>query len=123
MEVYYGGQWGTVCDDSWDLNDATVVCRMLGFSGALAAPGQAQFGQGSGPILLDNVECSGSEVALLFCPANPIGRHNCVHAEDASVVCVQGTESKTMMLFHHVHSYLVTNLSDIHPKQNEEGVK
>ena len=47
----------------------------------------AAYGQGTGPIWLDNVQCSGTEARLVDCPANAIGSHNCIHFEDASVRC------------------------------------
>ncbi|XP_031649178.1 deleted in malignant brain tumors 1 protein-like [Oncorhynchus kisutch] len=88
VEVYYAGQWGTVCDDDWDVSDADVVCRQLSCGWAMDAPGQAWFGMGVGiPILLDNIACVGTEGTLFDCPSEAIGQHNCMHPEDASVVC------------------------------------
>ncbi|KAM9346054.1 uncharacterized protein ABDE67_012667 [Symphorus nematophorus] len=84
---YFNGAWGTVCDDSWDLNDAKVVCRQLGCGAALSAPQSAHFGEGTGKIWLDDVTCSGSERALTKCQHRRFGTHNCNHGEDAGVVC------------------------------------
>ena len=87
VEVYYNDSWGTVCDDSWNMNDAAVVCRELGFPGAILSPCCAAFGQGTGTIWLDDVGCTGSETRLSSCSHRGWGRHNCGHGDDAGVFC------------------------------------
>uniref|UniRef100_S4RE54 SRCR domain-containing protein n=1 Tax=Petromyzon marinus TaxID=7757 RepID=S4RE54_PETMA len=89
VEVQYRGTWGTVCDDFWELQDAEVVCRQLSCGSAVSAPGNAQYGAGSGQIWMDNVQCSGSESQLSQCRQNGWGAHDCSHVEDASVICSQ----------------------------------
>ncbi|NXW93415.1 NETR protein, partial [Alopecoenas beccarii] len=87
VEVYHDGKWGTICDDQWDDRDAEVVCRQLGLSGNPKALSWAHYGQGSGPILLDEVECSGNELSLDQCKKSDWGQQNCDHIEDAGVSC------------------------------------
>ncbi|CAK7302014.1 Scavenger receptor cysteine-rich domain-containing protein SCART1 [Vulpes lagopus] len=87
VELWHAGSWGTVCDDSWDLADAEVVCRQLGCGPAVDAPTGATFGPGSGPVWLDEVGCRGSEASLWSCPAEPWGLGDCGHKEDAGVRC------------------------------------
>uniref|UniRef100_A0A4W5P7N8 SRCR domain-containing protein n=1 Tax=Hucho hucho TaxID=62062 RepID=A0A4W5P7N8_9TELE len=87
VEIYYSGQWGTVCDD-WDMNDDSVVMRgQLGCGSAVGAPLGAHSGQGSEPTWLDNVKCSGSESYLSECSHRSSGVEDCNHREDACVFC------------------------------------
>jgi len=88
--VLYNGVWGTVCHDLWDINDAQVICRQLGFVGALQATFIGSFGQGTGTIWLDNVQCRGNETRIENCPNSGWGEHDCRHYEDAGVDCQIG---------------------------------
>ncbi|XP_033630594.1 uncharacterized protein LOC117292594 [Asterias rubens] len=87
VEVFYEGQWGTVCDDSWDIKDANVVCRQLGFTGATDAWRSARFGRETSQILMDNINCDGNEERLQDCAFPGWGVQNCYHSQDASVTC------------------------------------
>ena len=87
VEINHDGKWGTVCDDEWDIDDARVVCRSLGFVDAMEAKTGAYFGGGAGDIWLDNVECNGLESNLKDCIHRGWGIHNCGHDDDAGVVC------------------------------------
>uniref|UniRef100_A0A1X7V9H1 SRCR domain-containing protein n=1 Tax=Amphimedon queenslandica TaxID=400682 RepID=A0A1X7V9H1_AMPQE len=86
VEVYRNGSWGTVCDDSWDYRDATVVCRQLGYGSGTALT-NAYFGQGTGNIFMNEVGCTGYELFLTNCSRTT--SHNCGHHEDAGVRCSQ----------------------------------
>ena len=88
LEVFFQGRWGTVCDDDFNNNAARVVCRQLGFNPVGAnAVSRAHFGQGTGPIWLDEVDCTGSEPNIDSCPHNAWGSHDCSHSKDVGVIC------------------------------------
>ena len=92
VEIKHNGQWGTICDDSWNINDAEVVCRQLGYSHAVRAiqGGNSYVPAGTGTIWLDEVGCIGNERSLTSCSHNGWGRHDCSHYEDAGVECSIG---------------------------------
>ena len=106
MEVYYNGEWGTVCDDGWDLNDAQVVCSELGLGNAVAARYGAFYGQGySKKIWLDDLKCVGTEWAIGNCSHKGWNVHNCYHNEDASVKCATGQINTYVYMY--VHTCIV----------------
>ncbi len=59
VEVFYNGRWGTICHDYWDINDARVVCRQLGYLNPVRALRGYDVPDGIGQIWLDNVRCTG----------------------------------------------------------------
>ena len=89
--ILINGILGSVCDDNWDLKDAEVFCKSLGYPGAIKALGKGDLlppGDPSRPIYFDNVDCNGDEEGIEYCNHNGVGNHNCGHDEDAGVQCL-----------------------------------
>jgi len=95
LEVYHDGQWGAVCDDNFDVNDARVACRTMGKSGGAkwGMPSSEtttgwnfKFDTSSMPVLLDNLSCTGSEQHLFQC-AMDWGVEDCQSSENVWMRC------------------------------------
>ncbi|XP_060582023.1 deleted in malignant brain tumors 1 protein-like, partial [Ruditapes philippinarum] len=88
LEVWHNRSWGTVCDDEFDALSATVVCKMLNYQSTNPLVfGSAYFGGGTLPILLDDVQCTGTETSLSQCLKGIWGTNNCGHHEDVGISC------------------------------------
>ena len=98
LEVYADGQWGTVCDDNFDMNVANVVCKQLGFETAVVFTPGGKLGPGTGPIHLDDVHCTGKEESIFECESSGLGNHNCLHNEDVGIICSAPGKIKTAIL-------------------------
>ena len=85
VEVYYNGRWGTVCNDGWNDNYASLVCTQLGMG---SSGNLAYFGAGTGSILLDEVICSINDMVLASCGHYGVGiTLGCTHNDDVGVKC------------------------------------
>ncbi|XDV24228.1 hypothetical protein PO909_028459, partial [Leuciscus waleckii] len=87
VEVLHRGQWGTVCDEYWDLADAAVVCRELDCGEPVDALYDVHFGLGSKPFWMKIAMCTGSESTLKKCGfIQPINLDMCLD-KSAQVIC------------------------------------
>ena len=95
VELFVDGEWGIVCDTNWDQVDADVVCKELGFSGAIQATVGDYFGEPPGVILMDNVNCSENHKHLSHCPHNGWYQHGdrCYSRTVAGVICDPGIKT------------------------------
>ena len=98
VEVLRNGQWQTVCDNSWDLNDANVACRQLGYGHAIRAVTHSGFGRGTGGQWVASILCTGSERRLQDCTGSTlfsrILRLSCSHLTDTGVICSTSSECR-----------------------------
>ena len=83
--MYLDGNWGTVSDQTWDSNDANVVCRYLGYSHAESLRFKAHYGEGSGVSY--RMQCEGGETSVQDCSYSKSGKD---HSHDAGVECFDG---------------------------------
>ena len=106
VEVYRSGEWQTVCDNSWDIGEAEVVCRQLGYEYAILAIQGAAFGEGSGGQWDREWSCNGNESTLDDCSSS---NTSCNHYEDASVICSgSGKSYRAYSVWHITTHHLVT---------------
>ena len=83
VEVFFKGSWGGICGSGWDIKEANVVCRQLGFQGAVAAATSSDFS------VMYRVQCAGNETSLAECRLTP--KTWCWSFRAACVVCISGT--------------------------------
>ena len=89
LDLSVGGDWGTVCDNNWNLDDATVACHQLGYNGAWTA----YYQPGEGLVKVEEPQCTGEEPTLLDCWTAQSNEGNafCSHGRDVAVDCMTST--------------------------------
>ena len=88
-------EWSTVCSDYWDITDAQVACHQLGYSTeGLIMHDSNMYGAGTGSILMDDLDCNGTEMSLFNCQRNENNTHNCYHAKDVGIFCNKSKQFK-----------------------------
>ena len=81
------GQWGGICDDNFDINDAHVICKMLGYPLATGAFGYYGTAPSGNNFVLDDLGCTGNEASVFDCLHNGEWNEDCGATDIAGVQC------------------------------------
>ncbi|KAG2499954.1 hypothetical protein HYH03_002239 [Edaphochlamys debaryana] len=98
VQISMLGQWGVMCSATWTVKTAVVACRSLGLTGGTLLFGR-QYGTRtapSGPVLLKNLRCNGSEASLMACSYDALLDDECEPFWAAAVMC--GVEDGALRL-------------------------
>ena len=86
VEILYAGVWGAICDDLFNLTAANVVCKQLGYPGAVRVK---QYESDSNQIWLDDVQCTGNETSIDQCSHNGFNIYDCdFYNDQVGVECI-----------------------------------
>ena len=93
VEICYNSAWGTVCSSGFGQTEANIVCsqldRQFGYAHNVSRPlRDGRFGEGEGPIFIDNIACEASDASLSDCSVvGLMGFYECDHSQDSGVIC------------------------------------
>ncbi|XP_025051094.1 antigen WC1.1-like [Alligator sinensis] len=100
LEVFYNGTWGSVCSNQMTPVTARIVCKQLncGDDGEIAP--DFAYGQGSGPMWLDRIECHKHHRSLWQCLSEPWDPKSCgTKAEETHITCTGQKANSTQTVF------------------------
>ena len=110
------GQWGGICDNNFDINDANVICRMLGFPYAriALASSTADNLYGTAPsgknFVLDDLGCTGDEASIFDCPHGGEWNEDCGATDIAGVQCARSEQKLIQKIFFNLMKVLLSPL-------------
>ena len=104
IEILYAGVWGAICNDLFNLTAANVVCRQLGYPGAVRI---ASYGSASCQIWLDDVQCTGNETSIVQCSHNGFNIYDCnFNTDQVGIECIGKFIIFMCCILHHLYVHI-----------------
>ena len=102
LEVFFDGEWGSVCNRNWGRWSGSVACKDLGYESLVKVTGTSQYNNAENiPIWLNGVQCAKNDRRIRDCAHEPVGYQPCSHDEDVGLIC-SGKHVHTLQI--HIHT-------------------